>query len=346
MTTWWPNPSTDEQIVGGIQVAMNTMNVSRQTLTALAMMLCASTAQGQSYPDRPIRMIVAVPAGGTADVVGRMAQPALVRKLGQQVVMDNRGGAGGMLGAETAAKAAPDGYTLFFCAPGPLTILPHLQKKAGYDPLRDFAPVGLVSIGPFLLVNHPGDPFKSVKELIVQAKSAPGKIKYASAGNGASNHLAAESLKSMAGIDITHVPYRGAPQGVTDVLGGHVSLTFSSIPPVLPHIKTGRLHLLGITSAKRSALLPDIPTISEAGIPGYEWSTWLGLLAPARTPAPIIAKLHETLVSTFNTPEMKSQLEVLGYDVILSNPREFTEFITAEWHKNARVVKLSGAKID
>ncbi len=291
-------------------------------------------------------MIVAVPAGGTADVVGRMAQPALVRVLGQQVVMDNRGGAGGMIGAETAAKAAPDGYTLFFCAPGPLTVLPHLQKNAAYDPRKDFAPIGLVAIGPFVLVSFPGESYKSIKELITQAKAAPGKIKYASAGNGSSNHLAAESLKSMAGINLTHVPYRGAPQGMTDVMGGHVGFTFSSIPPALPHIKSGRMHLLGISSAKRSGILPDVPTISEAGIPGYEWSTWLGLLAPAMTPAPILTKLHAAMVNAFNTPEMKSQLEVMGYDVILGSPQEFRAFINAEWDKNAKVVKLSGAKVD
>ena len=291
-------------------------------------------------------MIVAVPPGGTADVVGRMAQPALVRILGQQVVMDNRGGAGGMMGAETAAKAAPDGYTLFFCAPGPLTILPHLQKNAGYDPRKDFAPVGLVAIGPFLLVSHPGESYKTIKELIAMARAAPGKIKYASAGNGSSNHLAAESLKSMAGINLTHVPYRGAPQGMTDVMGGHVGLTFSSIPPALPHVKSGRMHLLGISSPKRSNLLPDVPTINEAGIPGYEWSTWLGMLAPAKTPPPIIEKLHVALVKAFNTPEMKSQLEIMGYDVILNTPGEFSAFIATEWNRNAIAVRLSGAKVD
>ena len=310
------------------------------------MSLSIKMAFGQSYPDRPIRMIVAVPAGGTADVVGRMAQPALVKTLGQQIVMDNRGGAGGMIGADTAAKAAPDGHTLFFCAPGPLTILPHLQKNAGYDSRKDFAPIGLVAIGPFLLVSHPGESYKTIKELISMAKASPGKIKYASAGNGSSNHLAAESLKNMAGINLTHVPYRGAPQGMTDVMGGHVGLTFSSIPPALPHVKSGRMHLLGISSAKRSSMLPDVPTISEAGIPGYEWSTWLGLLAPAKTPPAIVAKLHAALVSTFNTPEMKSQLEIMGYDIILSAPQEFSAFIATEWDRNAKAVRLSGAKVD
>jgi tripartite-type tricarboxylate transporter receptor subunit TctC len=320
------------------------VNIRVTCAALLAATSFSSTAQ--TYPDRPIRMIVAVPAGGTADVVGRMAQPALVKSLGQPVVMDNRGGAGGMIGAETAAKSAPDGYTLFFCAPGPLTVLPHLQKQVAYDPLKDFAPVGLVAVGPFLLVNFAGDPYRTIKDMIAQAKANPGKIKYASAGNGSSNHLATEWLKNMAGVDITHVPYRGAPQGVTDVMGGHVSFTFSSIPPALPHIKTGRLHVLGISSLKRSPLLPDVPTISEAGIPGYEWATWLGLLAPAKTPRPILQKVHASMMSAFNTPEMKSQLEVMGYEIILNSPDEFQNYIRAEWQKNAKVVKLSGAKVD
>ena len=174
-----------------------------RSIFGVGLLACAAMAFSQTYPDRPIRMIVAVPAGGTADVVGRMAQPALVRILGQQVVMDSRGGAGGMIGAETAAKAAPDGYTLFFCAPGPLTVLPHLQKKAGYDPRKDFAPIGLVAIGPFLLVSHPGEPYKSIKELISLAKAAPGKLKYASAGNGSSNHLAAEWDKNAKAVRLS-----------------------------------------------------------------------------------------------------------------------------------------------
>ncbi len=306
----------------------------------------ASTGSGQAYPDKPIRVIVPVPAGGTPDVVARMVAPGLSSLLGQQLVIDNRGGAGGLIGAELAAKAVPDGYTLFFSSPGSLTILPHLQKQVAYDALKDFAPVSLVSIGPFLLITHPSVPAKTVKELIALARLEPGKLNYASAGSGAANHLAMELFKSMAGVNITHVPYKGAPQAVTDLIGGYVNLMFNSIPPVLQHIKAGRLRLLGVASARRSPQLPDVPTISEAGVPGYEAITWFGLLAPAKTPRQIVARLNAALVKVVHSPEMKSQLELLGYDPVGGSPQEFAAFIRAESEKYAKVVKLSGAKVD
>ena len=313
--------------------------------TAIAL-IAPVAAVGQGYPDKPIRVIVPVPAGGTPDVVARMVAPGLSNLLGQQLVMDNRGGAGGLIGAELAAKAIPDGYTLFFSSPGALTILPHLQKHVAYDTLRDFLPISLVSIGPFLLITHPSVPAKTVKELVTLAKSEPGKLNYASAGNGAANHLAMELFKSMADINLTHVPYKGAPQAVTDLIGGNVNLMFNSIPPVMQHIKSGRLRLLGVSSAKRSPQLPDVPTISEAGVPGYESITWFGLLAPAKTPSPIVTRLHEALVKVVRTPEMKAQLELQGYDPVGSTPAEFATFIRAESAKYAKVVKLSGAKVD
>jgi tripartite-type tricarboxylate transporter receptor subunit TctC len=303
-----------------------------------------STAQ--TYPDKPIRLIVAAPAGATADVVIRMIQPGWSKLLGEQVVVDNRGGAGGLIGAEFAANAAPDGYTIYFGAPGPLTVVPHLQKKMPYDTLKDFAPISLVAIGPYLLVAYPSAPFNSTQELVAYAKAHPGKLSYASAGNGSTNHLATEYFKSVAGIDILHVPYRGAPQMVTDLLGGHVDMTFNSIPPVLQHIKMGRLKCVGISSLKRSPLLPDIPTLSESGVPGYEWSTWLGMLAPAKTPALILKRLHDTLVQVVRAPEIKTQLDVLGYDTVVSEPKEFADFLRADWQKNAKAVKVSGAKVD
>ena len=312
----------------------------------LGLALLPLFAAAQAYPDKPIRVIVPVPAGGTPDVVARMVAPGLSSLLGQQLVIDNRGGAGGLIGAELAAKAIPDGYTLFFSSPGSLTILPHLQKQATYDTLKDFAPIGLVSIGPFLLITHPSVPVKTVKELIALARAEPGKLNYASAGNGAANHLAMELFKSMAGVDITHVPYKGAPQAVTDVIGGYVNLMLNSIPPVLPHIKAGRLRLLGVASARRSPQLPDVPTISEAGVPGYEAITWFGLLAPARTPRQIVARLNDVLVKVVRAPDVKSQLETQGYDPVGSSPEEFAAFIRRELDKYAKVVKISGAKID
>jgi tripartite-type tricarboxylate transporter receptor subunit TctC len=322
------------------------VNILCKVLAVVAAALAPAFGAAQNYPDRPIRVIVPVPAGGTPDVVARMVQPGLSSLLGQQLVIDNRGGAGGLIGAELAAKAVPDGYTLFFSSPGALTILPHLQKQVAYDTLRDFAPISLVSIGPFLLITHPSLPVKTVKELVALAKSEPGKLNYASAGNGAANHLAMELFKSMAGINITHVPYKGAPQAITDLIGGSVNLTFNSIPPVLQHIKSGRLRLLGVSSAKRSPQLPDVPTVSEAGVPGYESITWFGLLAPAKTPKSIVARLNEIVAKVVRAPEMKSQLEIQGYDPVGSSAAEFSAFIRAESEKYAKVVKVSGAKVD
>jgi tripartite-type tricarboxylate transporter receptor subunit TctC len=300
-----------------------------------------------TYPDKPVRVIVPVPAGGTPDVVARMVLPGLGSLLGQQMVIDNRGGAGGLIGAELAAKAVPDGYTLFFSSPGALVILPYLQKQVAYDTLRDFAPVSLVSIGPFLLIAHPSLPAKSVKELLALAKAEPGKINYASAGNGAANHLAMELFKSLAGVNLTHIPYKGAPQAVTDLIGGSgVSLMFNSIPPVIQHIKAGRLKLLAVSSAKRSPQLPDVPTVSESGVPGYESVTWFGLLAPAKTPPAIVKRLNELLVKVVRTPESKAQFESQGYDPVGSSAAEFATYIRSESEKYSKVVKASGAKVD
>ncbi len=203
------------------------MKIYRRVFALAAALLLPQLAAAQAYPDKPIRVILPVPAGGTPDVVAHMVQPGLSSLLGQQLVIDNRGGAGGLIGAELAAKAAPDGYTLFFSSPGSLTILPHLRKQVPYDALRDFAPVSLVSIGPFLLITHPSVPVKTVKELLALVRAEPGKLNYASAGNGSANHLAMELFKNMAGVNITHVPYKGAPQAVTDLIGGYVNLTFN-----------------------------------------------------------------------------------------------------------------------
>ena len=322
----------------------------KNTLCGIAALLASALApppaSAQAYPDKPIRVIVPVPAGGTPDVVARMVTPGLSALLGQQLVVDNRGGAGGLIGAETAAKAVPDGYTLFFSSPGSLTILPHLQKHVNYDTLRDFAPVSLVAIGPFLLITHPSVPAKTVKELLALAKAEPGKLNYASAGNGAANHLAMELFKSMAGVNITHVPYKGAPQAVTDLIGGSVNLMFNSIPPAIQHIKSGRLRLLGVSTAKRSPQLPDVPTVSEAGVAGYESITWFGLLVPAKTPPAIITRLHRDLVKVVLAPDLRAQFEVQGYDAVGGSPAQFSAFIRAESEKYAKVVKISGAKVD
>lgn len=322
------------------------MSLVRKITAALAIALLPLLAAAQAWPNKPIRVIVSVPAGGTPDVTARLVTPGLSSLLGQQLVVDNRGGAGGLIGAELAANATPDGYTLFISSPGALTILPHLRKNVPYDTLRDFVPIGLISIGPFLLITHPSVPARTVKELIALARAQPGKLNYASAGNGTANHLAMELFKQMADVNITHVPYKGAPQAVSDVLAGHMDMMFNSIAPVLAHIRSERVRVLGIASAKRSPQLPDVPTIGEAGVPGFEAVNWFGMFAPARTPKKIIIRLNEALVKVVNAPQTRAQFEALGADPVGSSPAEFAAFVRRDLEKYAKVVKLSGAKVD
>ena len=306
----------------------------------------APIAVAQNYPDRPIRVLLPVPAGGTPDVIARTVTPAMAELLGQSLVIDNRGGAGGRIAAELAARAAPDGYTLFLTSPGALTIVPHVSKSVPYDTLRDFSPVGLVSTGPFLLLTHPSVPAKTVKELIALAKAEPGKLLYSSAGNGTANHLAMEQFKYAASVNFTHVPYKGAPQAVTDLVAGRVNVTMNSIAPVLAHIKAGRLQPLGVAALKRSPLLPAVPTISEAGVPNFESGSWLGLLAPAKTPKPILARLSEVMIKAVNAPDVRARLEAQGAEPAGSSPAEFGALIRREYELNAKVVKLAGVKVD
>jgi tripartite-type tricarboxylate transporter receptor subunit TctC len=306
----------------------------------------ASAAAAENYPDRPIRVIVAVPAGGTPDVMARMITTGMSTVLGQPLVVDNRGGAGGLIGTETAAKSAPDGYTLLVSSPGPLTILPHMRKQLGYDPQRAFTPIGLIASNPFLLITHPSVPAKNVKELIALAKAEPGKLNYASAGSGAANHLAMELFKSMAGVNITHVPYKGAPQAVTDVLAGHIDMMFNSIPPVLAHIKADRIRALGVGSLKRASQLPEVPTIDESGVKGYEAITWFGLLAPANIPKPILVRVSDAFAKVINAPDIRAALANQGAEPGSASAADFGALIRRDLAKYAKVVRTSGAKID
>jgi tripartite-type tricarboxylate transporter receptor subunit TctC len=306
---------------------------------------CAFAAAAQTYPNRAIRLVVPFAPGGSTDVLARIMGQRMTESMGQAVIIDNRPSAGGTTGSDLVAKALPDGYTLFIASPGALTILPHM-RKVSYDTLKDFAPIGLISSGPFLLITHPSVPATNVKELIALAKAKPGGLSYASAGNGVANHLAMELFKYMAKVDIVHVPYKGAPQAVTDVLAGHMNMTFNSIAPVLAHVKSGRVRALGISSLKRSPQLPEIPTIAEAGVPGFEAENWFGMFAPAGTPKPVVKRVSDALVKVVRGSDVKSKFEALGADPVGSTPEAFAAFLRRDMQRYATVVKVSGAKID
>jgi tripartite-type tricarboxylate transporter receptor subunit TctC len=308
--------------------------------------LLAPLAAAQGYPERPVRLILGVPAGGTPDVLTRTVTPAMSELLGQPLVLDNRGGAGGRIGAELAAHAAPDGYTFLMTSPGALTIAPHITRGLAYDPLKDFAPISLVASGPFLLLVHPSVPAKSVKELIALGKADPGKWNYSSAGSGTPNHMAMELFKMVAGVNFTHVPYKGAPQAVTDLLGGRVSLTMNSIPPVLAHIRAGKLRALGVAGAKRSLQLPEVPTISESGVPGYESGSWVGLLAPAKTPPKIVARMSQVTMKAVSLPDTRKRLEDQGAVPAGNTPQQFAARIRKEYEEAGKIVKVAGVKIE
>ena len=298
----------------------------------------------QNYPSHPIRVIVPQTAGGTADTVARTITPGWSGNLGQQMVIDNRGGAGGVIGTELAARAIPDGYTISLNGTGPMTILPNIQKQVPYDPIKDFVAVSMVTISPFALVAHPSIAARTVKELIALAKAEPGKLNYASAGSGSVIYLGMELFKTMAGVNIVHVPYKGSAQGLTDVLGGHVALMLFAVPPVLQHVKADRLRLLAITSAKRSPKLPDVPTLSEEGMPGYEVTTWTGVFVPPKTSPQIVARLSDALAKTLRASELRPQLEAQGVDLVGSSAAEFASFLRLELARNAKIIKAAGGR--
>jgi len=312
---------------------------------AIALLACPAAAQAQAYPSKPIRFLVPFAPGGGNDVVARLIGGKLSEAWNQQVVVDNRGGAGGNIAAEIVARSTPDGYTIFLFNSAN-AIAPSLYKNVPFDPLRDFEPVILISTSPFALVVHPATPAQSVKELIALAKAKPKGYVYASGGNGSSTHLAAEQFKQMAGIELVHVPYKGAGPAFIDLLAGHVTLYFASIPPALPHVKSGRVRALGISSERRSPLWPDLPTISEAGLPGYESGASYGLVTPARTPAVVVRKLNADVAKILSEPDVRSRLASQGMDIAAGTPQDFARSMKAEIAKWAQVIKTSGARVD
>ena len=308
--------------------------------------LPATVAAQASFPSKPLIIIVPFTPGGTTDILARIVGQGLSTEFGQSVVIENRAGAGGNIGAQVAAKAAPDGYTLFMGTVGTQAINASLYKKMPFDPIKDFAPLTRVANVPNLLVANPAQPFKSVAELIAYAKANPGKVNFASSGNGTSIHLSGELFKTMAKVQMVHVPYKGSAPALTDLLGNQVGIMFDNLPSVIPHVRSGKLRPLAITTAKRSPELPDVPTIAESGLPGYEATSWFGLLAPAGTPAPVISKLNAAIVKVLAQADVRKRISDQGAEVYSETPEQFAAFIQAEGIKWGKVVRDSGASLD
>ncbi len=298
----------------------------------------------QHYPAKPVRLIVPFPVGGGVDGVARIAFARVAETMSQQFVIDNRGGSGGIIAAETAARAAPDGYTLFFGTTATQAITPHYYRKLAYDPLKDFAPVNLIAGAGYILVVHPSVPAHSVKELIALAKAKPGALNFSSSGNGTVLHLTTELFRGMAGINLVHVPYKGAAPALTDLLSGQIQLTFNPASVMLPHIRGNRVRALGVTSAKRTPLAPELPTIAEAGLPGYEASGWYAVLAPAGTPRAIIVRLNRELSNALADREVKERFAATGVEPIGTTPEQFAAYMRDEFVKWGNVVRAAGVK--
>ncbi len=310
----------------------------------IAGVLWAAGSAAQNYPSKPIRMMVPFAPGGGADFVARIVGKQLNDALGQPLVIENRGGAGGAIGTELAARATPDGYTLLLGSAGPLAIQPGLMKRLRYDPLKDFAPVTQVASMPFVLVVHPSLPVKSIPELLALARAKPGQLNFGSPGNGSTTHLATELLKMLAKIDVVHVPYKGVAPALADLVGGQVQFMSGDMSSVLPQVKAGRLRALAVTGAQRSPFVPELPTIAESGVPGYAASGWFGVLAPAATPRGIITRLNAVIVKGIKGAEARERLAALGGDVVANTPAEFAAYLRADLAKWSKLIKVIGLK--
>ena len=310
------------------------------------LLLAAATLQAQNFPVKPVRVITPFTAGSAIDTLARVLGQKMGDGWGQQVVIDNRIGANGIIGTEAAAKAPPDGYTIHLGNISTLAVNPHLYLKLPYDALRDFVPITLAATIPVVLVVHPSLPVKSVKELIALAKARPGQLNYASGGNGSAQHLPMEMLRVESGINIVHVPYKGLGPAFSDVLGGQVPMMFTGVSNVVPHMKTGRLRVLAIGSPKRSLTLPDVPTVAEAGVAGFDFDSWTGYLAPAGTPKEIIVKLHADITRTLGLPEVKDKLTTLGFDLAGGTPDAFATLIKNDIARFGKLIKAAGIQAE
>ncbi len=312
---------------------------------AAAALTLALPAHAQTFPERPIKIIVPFGPGGFTDVAARILQKELAPAIGQAVIIENKPGAGSTIGTAEVSKAKPDGYTLVMISTAHV-ISPHLYKQMPYDALRDFAPVMKIAEGPYVLVVHPSLPVKNVAELIALAKAQPGKIDYASSGNGSAQHLVGALFTTMAGANLTHVPYKGSSQAMNDLIGGQVKVSFVGVPNALPNLASGKLKALGVSTAKRYAEMPDVPAIAEAGVPGYDATIWLGLLAPPGTPREIVLKLNADITKILSTPEARKLMASAGVDVATSSPEEFGRLLSVEMDRWGKVVRETGATVN
>jgi tripartite-type tricarboxylate transporter receptor subunit TctC len=319
-------------------------NILQLSLSILALIF-AVTASAQSFPTKPIKIVVPFPAGGTVDFFARVISTKLSEALGQSVLVENRAGAGGNIAAEAVAKAAPDGYTLLMGSEI-IAINTSLYSKIGYDPVKDLAPITLVGTVPNILIVHPSLPVNSVNDLIALAKKTPGKISFASTGQGTSTHLSSELFKLMANVDMLHIPYKGGPPAIADLISGQVNMMFINMPTGITHVRSGKAKIIAVSSIKRVSQLPDVPTVDQAGVKGFETSAWSGLYAPAGTPVDIINRLNAEVVKILKQPSVREQLMAQGAEPVGDSPEEFSRFTLAEISKWAKIIKISGAKVD
>jgi len=317
-----------------------------RTLALCCLLAVSTLVQAQSYPSRPVRLVVPLSPGGFADTPTRMLAPRLSEQLGRQFFVENKPGAGGTIGADFVAKSAPDGYTLLVTGT-PHVISAHLYKKLPYDALRDFTHIALIASGPYALVVNPQKlPVSSVKELITAARAQPGKIDFASSGNGSAQHLVGALFNSTAGIDLNHVPYKGSGPAMQDLIAGQVGVSFAGVPNVLGHVRSGRLRALGVTTATRWSELPDVPTLAEAGVPGYEATLWLNVSGPAGMPADIVQRLNNEIAKALKDPEVQNNFRTGGVDAVWMGPQELNAFMRAEYEKWGKVVRDTGATVN
>ena len=323
------------------------MTAPRRVGAALVAALACSTAlHAQTYPTKPVRMVVPFPAGGATDIVGRLIAQKLSESWGHQVVVDNRGGAGGTIGSDAVAKSPPDGYTLLIGTSSTHAVAPSLYPKLAYDPVRDFAPVTLIANATILLAVHPSLPARNVRDLIALAKKQPGALSFASSGNGGISHLVGEQFKSVAGIQMLHVPYKGDSPALVDLVAGQVHLMFGTAVSFLPYVQAGRLNALAVTNPKRSPIVPKVPTVAESGLPGFEALQWFGVFVPANVSKEIVAKLNTDIVRALKLPDVRERMTALGAEVVGRTPAEFAKFQQSDTAKWAKVVKASGARIE